>query len=92
MEDIKAKKSHSIYMENRERMVVMGVKDVSSFNEEAVLLDLEKGAMLLKGNHLHIQSLDLEDTKVVVNGFFHSVIYTEKKERQDKNWLGRMLK
>lgn len=92
MEDMKAKKTHSIYMENRERMVVTGVKDVANFNEDNVLLDLDQGGMQLKGNHLHIQSLDLEEGKVVVNGFFYSVAYTEKKERQDKNWLERMLK
>lgn len=92
MDDIKGKRSHSIYMENRERMVVTGVKDVANFNEDTVLLDIDQGGMQLKGNHLHIQSLDLEEGKVVVNGFFHSMAYTEKKEKQDKNWLERMLK
>jgi len=92
MDDMKEKKTHSVFMENRERMVVTGVKDVANFNEDTVLLDLNKGGMQLKGNHLHIQSLDLQEGKVVVNGFFHSMAYTEKKEKQDKNWLERMLK
>ncbi len=92
MEDIKGKKPHSMFMENRERMVVTGVKDVANFNEDTVILDLDQGGMQLKGNRLHIQSLDLEEGKVVINGFFHSMAYTEKKEKQDKNWLERMLK
>lgn len=94
MEDAKAKKGeiHSLRIENRTSTVVTGVTDVDTFTEEAVFLAIDKGALILKGQNLHIQRLDLEEGKVIVAGFIHSAVYTEKKDKQAKSLLGRLLK
>lgn len=94
MDDSRARKAetHSIHIENRANTVVTGVLDVDTFTEETISLTIDKGALILKGHGLHINRLDLEEGKVVIAGFIHSAIYTEKKEKQAKSLLGRLLK
>ena len=94
MEDSRAKKAgmHSIHIENRANTVVTGVLDVDAFTEETISLTIDKGALILKGHGLHINRLDLEEGKVIISGFVHSAVYTEKKEKQAKSFLGRLLK
>lgn len=94
MEETKTKKNgpHSVYIENRNRMVITDVADVENFTEETILLTIDKGGLVVKGQSLHIQRLDLEEGKVVITGFVQSVVYTEKKQKQEKSLLGRLLK
>lgn len=94
MEDPRVKKNevHSIRIENRNNTVITGVLDVDTFTEETIFLTIDKGALILKGQGLHISRLDLEEGKVIVTGFVHSAVYTEKKDKQAKSLLGRLLK
>jgi len=94
MDETKTKKNgpHSVYIESRNRMVVTDVADVDTFTEETILLTIDKGGLVIKGQNLHIQRLDLEEGKVVITGFVQSAVYTEKKDKQSKSLLGRLLK
>lgn len=51
-----------------------------------------KGGIIVKGLNLHIQKLDLEEGKVIINGTINGVAYTEKDDRKDKGLLGKILK
>lgn len=94
MEESKTRKNgpHSVYIESRNRMVITDVTDVDTFTEETILLTIDKGGLVVKGQNLHIQRLDLEEGKVIITGFVQSAVYTEKKEKQEKSLLGRLLK
>lgn len=93
MEDNKSKPlvNHSIYVENRERAVISEVRDVKSFDEETVLLDLQQGGIIIKGKDLQVQSLDLDTGAISITGTIDSAVYTEKKDKQGK-WFERLLK
>ncbi len=94
MEDNRTRKtaSQNIYIEDREKVTVTGVVDVEHFNEETILLTIQGGGLIIKGQKLHVQKLDLEDGKVIITGFACSAAYTEKKDRQEKGFLKRILK
>jgi len=94
MEDNKLKRSgpHSIYLEDRKKLTVTDVTDIENFNEEAILINLSGGSLAVKGQGLHIQRLDLDEGKVIITGFVNSAVYTEKKDRQDKGFLKKILK
>lgn len=94
MEENRTKRvnAQNIYMEDREKITVTGVTDVEHFNEEAILLFIQGGGLLIKGQKLHIQKLDLEEGKAIISGFVNSAAYTEKKDRQDKSFWKRILK
>ena len=84
--------SHSLTLEGRNRLVVTEVKDVGSFNEEAILVNLLSGDLSVKGQNLHIQKLDLESSKVVISGFVQSLSYSEKKDPVQGGLLKKLFK
>lgn len=80
MEDkkvIKAK-SQSISIENREKMLLTGVTDVSSFDENTIVLDTEMGGLVIKGTGMHISKLCVDDGNLNIEGFIISCSFTEK--------------
>lgn len=92
MEGKRNTESHSVSIEDRSRMVVTDVKDVESFNEETILLTIGGGGLIVKGQKLHIQKLDLEEGRVIINGLFHSAVYTEKRDPAEGGFLKKLLK
>lgn len=84
--------AHVVNIDNRERITVTDVADVESFNEEIVFLTLRNGGLVIRGEDLHIQKLDLEEGKVMISGAIGSAVYTERKDRQEKGFLKKILK
>lgn len=84
-------RNHTVYIDNRESLVVTDVSDVASFSEDTVLFTLSQGGLMVKGENLHMQQLDLETGKAVLSGSVQSAVYTQKKNRE-KNLLSRLLK
>lgn len=84
--------SHVVNIDNRERVSVTEVTDIESFNEDIILLTLKNGGLIIRGEDLHIQKLDLEEGRVLISGAISSAVYTEKKDRQEKGFLKKILK
>lgn len=84
--------THIVNIDNRERVTVTDVADVESFNEEIVFLTLKNGGLVIRGEDLHIQKLDLEEGKVMITGAIGSAVYTERKDKQEKGFLKKILK
>jgi sporulation protein YabP len=84
--------AHVVNIDNRERVTVTEVTDVESFNEEIIFLALKNGGLVIRGEDLHIQKLDLDEGKVLISGAIGSVVYTERKDRQEKGFLKKILK
>jgi sporulation protein YabP len=84
--------THIVNIDNRERVTVTDVADVESFNEEIVFLTLKNGGLIIRGEDLHIQKLDLEEGKVLISGSIGSAVYTERKDKQEKGFLKKILK
>ena len=61
-------------------------------DEETIQLSLKSGGLLLKGQGLHIQKLDLQEGKAVVTGILTQASYTEKREKTEGGFFGKMLK
>lgn len=83
---------HIVNIDNRERISVTDVADIQSFNEETIMIVLKNGGLLIKGQELHIQKLDLEEGRVLITGSISSAVYTEKKDKQEKGFLKKVLK
>ena len=84
--------SHIVNIDNRERISITDVADIESFNEEIVFVTLRNGGLIIRGEDLHIQKLDLEEGRVLISGSIGSAVYTEKKDRQEKGFLKKILK
>lgn len=84
--------AHVVNIDNRERITVTEVADIESFNEEIIFLALKNGGLIIRGENLHIQKLDLEEGRVLIYGSIGSAVYTERKDKQEKGFLKKILK
>ena len=89
MQEKSENKKHSVAIENRETVEMTGISDVSSFNEEEVNASCELGSVLIKGSHLLVETLDLENGILKVNGRIAAIVYSEKTS--SKNFFGKMF-
>lgn len=81
----------NVFMENRERIKITGVSDVISFDDNFVEAETELGNMLIKGENLKIEKLNLEERELSLNGYFYSCEYAETK-KTGKNIFTRMFR
>ena len=62
------KRSHTLQLDNRSRLIATGVTDVLSFNEDEVQLVCGEQQLCVSGSGLHVSRLNLDDAQVVVEG------------------------
>lgn len=79
---------HRVTLEGRNKLSVSGVKDVESFDETMIVLVTCRGVLLVRGENLHLQMLNLEGGQVAVDGVIDSMAYEE--ERQSGGLLSRL--
>ena len=80
---------HSLILDNRKKLSLTGVEDVSGFNEETVSLKTTAGGLIVKGSGLHIGRLDLDTGDVEIEGVINLLNYTDSKN--DKGFIQRLL-
>lgn len=81
---------NQLVLKDRKYLTVTGVTDVNAFTEESVILTLENCSLIIKGENLHINNLNLEQGQVEVDGKVNSMQYI--KENTDKSFIRRLLK
>ncbi|TCO71362.1 sporulation protein YabP [Marinisporobacter balticus] len=87
-------KSQNIILENREKLSISGVEHVTSFDENTIILETIKGVLTIKGNHLDMNKLNLDDGNVVVEGEIEAMMYSDRDSMGSKGigFLGKMFK
>lgn len=81
---------HSVIIENRASISFTGVRDMGSFDEQAVVLYTDYGEINLRGSKLHINKLSLDTNEVDIDGNIEAVVYTQNK--QSGGLLGRLFR
>ncbi|MBD5113451.1 MAG: sporulation protein YabP [Ruminococcaceae bacterium] len=66
---------HNLIMENRKNLRVSGVKDIDSFTENRIVLSTVMGELVIKGDDLHIITLDAETGDFSMTGCVNSLSY-----------------
>ena len=59
---------HTVILEGREKLSISGVVDVQSFDEDLVLLETVRGMLVVRGQGLHVERLQLEAGELIVEG------------------------
>lgn len=85
-------KNQNLYLEDRRKLSITGVKQVESFNDNTIILFTVKGGLTIKGEELNISKLNLEDGNVKIDGMINGVLYTNKSSSSKGNILGKMFK
>ncbi len=76
------RKKHGIILEDRKILTLTGVKDVSGFDEQKVVLITELGELTIKGSDLRINDFSNDSGEISLEGNVDSLIYAEAKQTQ----------
>lgn len=69
---------HILTLTNRQKLSLTGISDVDAFNEQEITAVCESGELIIKGELLHIEELNLETGILNVSGKISSLSYVEK--------------
>ncbi len=83
---------HTLISENRETLEVTAVTDVSSFDENAVMILLEEGALSVRGRSLRITQLDLDTGKAALSGEIISLTYMKGAAETGSGFLKKLMR
>ena len=81
MEQEKQTGSHLLTVENRSLLTATGVLDVDHFDEKNIVALTQLGVLTVEGNDLHINRLNVEEGKLIIEGEIDQVRYTDLKEK-----------
>ncbi len=85
------KRPHTLQIDRRSRTVVTGVTDVSSFNDEEIILRIDSGDMTISGQSLHIAKLLLEEGQLLIDGRVDGILYDNGAATGEKSGVLRRL-
>lgn len=75
MSDSSVKKPHTLVLDNRSRLSLTGVEDVSGFDENTISVRMADCSLVIKGSCLHISKLSLDSGEVAIDGTISSLQY-----------------
>jgi len=89
-EELRSEAPHHLILEDREKLTVSGVEEVESFDENTIVMDTAQGALVVRGENLHIEKLSLDGGDLKVEGMVESLSYEENR-RNKGGFLARLL-
>jgi len=85
-------KPHNFILENRSRLILSGVHEVGSFNDNEVNIYTTQGELRIKGKELQIVRVNVESGDMEITGKIYSSIYTDNIERIPNNFITKLFK
>ena len=84
---------HSLQIDRRENVVVTGMIDVISFDEESVIGETEMGVIIIRGANLHVKRVSLDNGELAVSGEIDGITYENPSGgTKAKSLIGRLFK
>lgn len=84
-------KSQDINIEDRKKIRVTGVENVESFNDNTIVLKTINGGLIIKGEELNINNLNVEDGNLNIIGKINGVNYSAR-DISSKGILEKLFK
>ena len=82
---------HNIVMEDRKTLMITGVSDVDSFDEQTVIVFTDLGELTVRGHNLHIGKLSVETGELSITGNIYALAYTDDRDKSS-GFFGRLFK
>lgn len=73
---------HTLKLEAQKRLTMSGVTDVDAFNETEIRAVTDSSSLLIKGEDLHIESLDLSVGELIVTGVVYALVYSSSSHQK----------
>ncbi len=74
--------NHSLHVNNRKTLEITGVKEVDSFDNEEFLLETVMGYMIIRGEYLQLNNLDVEKGVVSIKGKVYDISYVDEHHQE----------
>ncbi len=86
--------SHAIAINERNNIVISGVKKIESFDSEEFLMETTMGFVMIKGDGLEIIKLDTYQGNVTIKGTLNNLNYIEdiNNKEKEEGVLNRLFK
>ena len=84
--------NHKVVIDNRAKMSITDIVEIDSFDEDEIRATLKQGAMIIKGEKLNIQTLDLQEGTAAIGGVINSLMYVKVKGKGDKGIIAKLIK
>ena len=84
--------SHRIMLEEREQLVISGVEEVESFDENTIVMYTSRGTLVVRGEGLHIEKLSLDGGDLRVEGEIDSLSYEDDHRERGGGLLSRLFR
>ncbi len=81
---------HELRISAREKLTASGIRQVDFFSDELITAQTELGQLNIKGESLHIESLNSETGDMLVVGKVTALSYTESSPAL--SFFGRLFK
>ncbi|WP_404802395.1 sporulation protein YabP [Bacillus shivajii] len=86
-------KDHSVTLHGRKTLEITGVKQVESFDNEEFLLETVMGFLSIRGNHLQMKNLDVDEGHVSISGRIDDLVYLDDHHgEKTKGLFGKLFK
>ena len=79
---------HKLTLNERRQLTMIGVTEVVSFDETAVVLQTGLGTLMVHGQGLQLKQLSTDGGQVSVDGSISAIVYEEPKAG---GWLRRLM-
>lgn len=90
----KENKNHSLKIVNRENITLTGIIDLLSFDEELIITESTDGVLVIKGNNLHVNKLDLDNGQLEITGRMYNLSYEDNHHmsKNKTNFISKIFK
>ena len=82
---------HRLELDGRERLLVSGVEEVESFDENTIFLITAQGGLEIQGEGLHIEKLSLDGGDLKVEGRVNALLYEPDRGSRGGGLFARLL-
>lgn len=71
--------NHNIIIEGRNKVSITGVETTTEFDETSISCVTVKGTLVIKGEGLHVEKLDLQNHELTITGLVYNLEYIDSK-------------
>lgn len=92
MDNIKKEvtKKHTVTLNFKESIAMTAVKNVISFDDKAITVELEEDKAVIEGENLSVENLDTEKGELYVKGSVRNLRYVKTLDK--KSFLKKVFK
>ena len=79
-------KIQNLILENRQKLSISGVIDVESFNEDCIVIETELGLLIVHGEDMRINKLNLDNSELNIEGDIISCEYNDRENTKSRGF------